>query len=284
MERRESVGRLRLHRLARHFAAVTRGAAADLIPAAELPTIEFSPRARAVLGCIQIPTDYVLEKEGPRMLEEVPGVEMRLQKIEFDNDKLEAETFQRAATNIQRAVATLLPHDRCTVLGMACTSLSFTLGPDLVDAQLRAPYPAVKTTDMARAQAAAIAALGVKRVALLTPYILKLADRNAAMLESSCGVRVVSRATMGLPRDEDTTAVAPATIIDWAVAVDCPSAEAVVVGCSAFRSTEYGFLDSLEKRLGKPVVSSTQAFMWSMLRTAGVQDQIEGYGKLLAQH
>ena len=39
-----------------------------------------------------------------------------------------------------------------------------------------------------------------------------------------------------------------------------------------------------ELQLGKPVVTSTQAFMWSMLRTAGVDDQIKGYGKLLSAH
>lgn len=42
---------------------------------------------------------------------------------------------------------------------------------------------------MARAQAAALATLGVTRVALVTPYIADLAARNASMLEST-GVRM----------------------------------------------------------------------------------------------
>ena len=34
---------------------------------------------------------------------------------------------------------------------------------------------------------------------------------------------------------------------------------------------------------GKPVVTSTQAFMWSMLRMAGVSDRIGGYGSLFSR-
>jgi maleate cis-trans isomerase len=32
------------------------------------------------------------------------------------------------------------------------------------------------------------------------------------------------------------------------------------------------------------VVTSTQAFMWAMLRTAGVEDRTEGYGALFREH
>ena len=104
------------------------------------------------------------------------------------------------------------------------------------------------------------------------------------MLEASAGVTVVSRATMGLEKDELTTLVEPSCIHDWALAVDTPDADSIVIGCSAFRACDAGFIDDLEKALNKPVVTSTQAFMWSMLRTAGVTDNISGYGALLATH
>lgn len=39
-----------------------------------------------------------------------------------------------------------------------------------------------------------------------------------------------------------------------------------------------------QARLGKPVVTSTQAFLWHMARTAGVERQIGGYGALLSCH
>ena len=42
------------------------------------------------------------------------------------------------------------------------------------------------------------------------------------------------------------------------------AAKVVVIGCSGFRACQPDFLDALEQRLGKPVVTSTQAFLWHM--------------------
>ena len=79
---------------------------------AAMPPIRFAPAARAVLGCIQIPTDFVLDKEGPALIERFPGVELRLQKMEFNSDRLDVATFEAAAENVARAAATLRPPSR----------------------------------------------------------------------------------------------------------------------------------------------------------------------------
>lgn len=86
-----------------------------------------------------------------------------------------------------------------------------------------------RTTDMARAQTAALRYLGIRRVSLLTPYVAAVAEANADML-ASAGVMVVQRCTMGLERDTQTSAVAPECIADWAEYVDCDQAEALVIG------------------------------------------------------
>ena len=56
----------------------------------------------------------------------------------------------------------------------------------------------------------------------------------------------------------------------------------VVIGCSGFRACQPNFLDPLERRLGKPVVTSTQAFLWHMdscLSWVGVK--LSGYDPVL---
>jgi maleate isomerase len=40
----------------------------------------------------------------------------------------------------------------------------------------------------------------------------------------------------------------------------------------------------LEARIGKRVVTSTQATLWHVLRLAGVDTPIPGYGRLLCEH
>lgn len=240
-------------------------------------------KPRAVLMAVQIPTDTVLDSEGPLLMQNVPGVWLRMQKCEFETEAINAETYLRAADNISRAASALLPQSEVTAVGLACTSFSFVLGPERVGKQLRAACPHAKTTDMASAQAAALSTLGVTRIALVTPYIADIATKNAAMLEST-GLRVVSHETMGLTHDSMTDKVSAETIKEWAIGVDCSEAEALVIGCSAMRACAPGFIDDLEATLGKPVVTSTQAFLWSLLRTAGIHDQFGGYGKLFAEH
>ena len=74
-----------------------------------------------------------------------PGVDWRFQKLAFegDDEEISAETYSRAASNIEVASHTLIPRKSSQtlgeknrayldVIGMACTSLSFVLGRERV--------------------------------------------------------------------------------------------------------------------------------------------------------
>ena len=52
--------------------------------------------------------------------------------------------------------------------------------------------------------------------------------------------------------------------------------------CTALHAIE--IIKFLEDDLQKPVVTSNQATFWNMLRLAGVNDKIEGFGQLLEKH
>jgi maleate isomerase len=182
----------------------------------------------------------------------------------------------------------------CDIVGLSCTSFSFAVGINNVrDEFLKGGYPFLQnTTDMASAQIDGIRAVGTAidgstskiKVALLTPYIEEVSKANARLLENA-GFQVVARLTMNLPRDELTSKVSPEEIALWAKKVRCDSnCDVVVIGCSAFRACPFpGYLDELERELGKPVVTSTQAFLWKMLRGAGRYEKIDGYGKLFSE-
>jgi maleate isomerase len=43
-------------------------------------------------------------------------------------------------------------------------------------------------------------------------------------------------------------------------------------------------VETLEQELGKTVISSAQAILWHALRKCGVNDRIEGYGRLFREH
>ena len=56
------------------------------------------------------------------------------------------------------------------------------------------------------------------------------------------------------------------------------NADAIFLSCGGIRSAEV--IDEIENILGKPVITSNQAQVWSCLRKAGVKDQISGFGKI----
>ncbi|OLQ05282.1 Arylmalonate decarboxylase [Symbiodinium microadriaticum] len=242
-----------------------------------LPALRMSA-PRATIVAVQIPTDTVLDREGPLLVHNFPGVVLRMQKLEFSSEAITEETFEAAAQQIRKAAETLLPHDFHSI-GLSCTSMSFVLGPERVDAQLGPVCPKAAVTDMSRAQVAALRAVGATSLTLVTPYIREVARKNVEMLEKA-GFRVVSHATMGLTHDAQTDKVSKESIKAWAAAIDSEEADVIVIGCSALRACEPGFIDDLESSFRKPVVTSTQAFLWSLLRLAGIDDKISGYGAL----
>ncbi len=71
----------------------------------------------------------------------------------------------------------------------------------------------------------------------------------------------------------------PGSVVEFASKVCLPEADALLCSCTAWRSLEA--VDELEKRTGKPVVSSNQATIWATFKALGMTPEIRGYGRLL---
>jgi len=253
-------------------------------------TIRFSKPPRAVLGIIQIATDLVMDTEGSLLVAQLPGVEIRHAKIAFEEEEICAATYDQAYEQgaIHAAVNTLQWPERnlqggeyITVWGMSCTSISFILGPDKV----KSCFPdGATTTDMWTSVLKALRCLEATKLAVLTPYQAEVSSKNEQLLKDE-GFDVVATMSLGLTRDVETSAVAPDFIEECATKLAAESsADALFIGCSAFRACTPGFITDLEAKLGIPVVTSTQAFLWHVLRTALVEDSLDGYGKLFREH
>ena len=71
----------------------------------------------------------------------------------------------------------------------------------------------------------------------------------------------------------------PDSVIEFASRVCRPEADALLCSCTAWRSVEAA--GAIEKRIGKPAVSSNQSTIWTALRALGVTRPITGFGRLL---
>ncbi|NLX75432.1 MAG: arylmalonate decarboxylase, partial [Synergistaceae bacterium] len=65
-------------------------------------------------------------------------------------------------------------------------------------------------------------------------------------------------------------------------ALDRPEADTILLSCGAPRFME--MVEEIEKKTGKTVIASNQAMLWNTLRMAGINDKIEGLGRLFREH
>ena len=175
--------------------------------------------------------------------------------------------------------ASLLAMVKPNVIVLAHTATSYTLGRTAEAAllqRLQNQYALPFVTAFGSV-AAALGELGVKRVALGTPYSEEITLEGKAHLEEH-GFDVVSHGRL-----ENVTNIYEQTTeraYRLGREVDTPQAQAVFLSGTGMPTIK--ILEALEQDLGKPALSANSAMMWHALRLAGVRHPISGYGRLLA--
>lgn len=168
------------------------------------------------------------------------------------------------------------------IVAYGCTSGSFVCPmEDLIDdMHTRTGKPALAA---AGAVVAALRALGAGRVALATPYIDFVNQREREFLQSH-GFELASLEALDLGHTQEERRaigrVPPEAIYRLARLADRPDADVVFISCTNLASL--GVIQRLEDELGKPVITSNQACFWACLRRLGLRDPVQGYGRLLS--
>jgi maleate isomerase len=158
---------------------------------------------------------------------------------------------------------------RPDVVVFSCTSAGALRGRDYETRLCReiaaaATAPVVSTMEASRQ---ALARLGVRSVAVVTPYPESLTGAIRAGLEAD-GLAVPVARGLGLTDSLAIAAVAPDAIARFAVETfrHAP-ADAVFVACCTFRA--FDARDAIAAALGVPVVTSNQAALDAALRVLG---------------
>jgi maleate isomerase len=177
--------------------------------------------------------------------------------------------------------AALLAMVKPSVIMLAHTATSYTLGRR-AEVELVQRLQEQCGTAVATAFGSVVAAfdvLGVKRIALGTPYSEETTLKGKALLEEH-GFEVVSHGRL-----ENVTNIydeTPERAYRLGRRVDTPAVQAVFL--SGLGMPTIATLATLEQDLGKPVISAASAVMWQALQLAGVRQSVTGYGRLLAQN
>ena len=231
---------------------------------------------RATIGLIVLQSDQTVEYEFSGL---VRGDGIALYHARIPNAmEVTPDTLRQMEHDLPKTAA-LLPADYAfDAIGYGCTSGATMIGEDRVDEIIRQYHPDAKTSNPISACKAAFMALGVRRLALVTPYAPSVTLEMQANL-SAAGFDINAVASFNQSSDLVVARITAESILDAVLKIGARSdCDGVFVSCTSLRAL--GIIAEAEARLGKPVVSSNQALAWHLMRLAGLTDAPPGVGKL----
>jgi maleate isomerase len=225
------------------------------------------------------------EGDFPRMIPD--GVMLYFQKFPMHNAKGRVtcvddlkqppEVFADAAAELMRF--------RPASIALCGTGLSFCGGfgyDQMIIAKMKEKNGNIPTTTSSTSVLDAMKKMGIKKVSLAMPYLEDVAQTAIKFFEDN-GLEIIKYKWLGLPtaakRMDD---VSKEEIYHLARDVDDTRSEAVIISCVNLNAID--LIEPLEHDLMKPVVTSNQATMWNLLRMAGVNEKLQGFGQLFYKY
>jgi maleate isomerase len=236
------------------------------------PEIKLGWRMR--LGLLQPSVNTVAEPQIQAMLPQ--GVSLHATRLKLVGSS--PEEMMEMTKGVEEASLLLKDVEPHRIL-FHCTALT-TYDRDL-PRQLSARIsnatgiPATVTSD---ALIAAFEALGVRKLVMVTPYPRVINEHEAAFL-NSYGIDVLREHGLELSGGKEFGKVEPTAWYNLVMDHRDDDADAYFISCAQVRAAEV--IETLERDLQRPVVTSNQAAAWHCLRESGIRDKISGFGTLM---
>jgi arylmalonate decarboxylase len=259
-----------------------KGVAPEKIAGKVMKAVQFySPYGyRARIGVIIPGVNVNLEPEFYRVVPK--GVSVHTSRMLLLG-KATQESYLKMELDTERAAQELATAE-VDVVTWACTSGGVLLKPRTIEEKIRqiAGCPAISTLTSA---IAALKALGAKRIALGTPYVSFINESEIKSLVEA-GFKVVSMYGLELGENQEErrgiARIPPQSLHRFARHIDRPDADAIFISCTNVAGIEE--IAQIEAECGKPVITSNLVTIWHALRTVGINDKIQGFGRLLIEH
>lgn len=232
---------------------------------------------RARMGLIALATDYSVELEYRTVLARLSGVALYVSRIPMAAETT-AANLAAMANHITATTDLLLPGEAFDAIAYGCSSATSIIGEGRVADLVHAAKPGALVTNPISAARAALAALGARRIGVLTPYIAEV-NRMVETSFADAGFEITVFGSFDEPTEARVGALAPGSIRDGVRRVaEAGEMDAIFVSCTNLRALDC--VAELEAETSLPMTASNHAMIWHSLRLAGVQDEMAGLGRL----
>jgi maleate isomerase len=180
-----------------------------------------------------------------------------------------AESFARAGANV-------------IIMGGAPTNITHGEGQLERELEEMAQKYGIPVSSSSKAQGNALMALGARKVGSINPAVpRKIGDSASGSLGE--GMTLVGRKHAGAVL-EDYNRIPPETALALGRELlrEQPDIDTLIYGCPHWATIPA--IEPLEQEFGVNVVTALQAIIWEGMRLSGVDDKVDGYGKLFRNH
>lgn len=242
------------------------------------------------IGMIVPSSNLTMETELPRMLrareEAEPGDRFIFHSARARMQHVTPEQLRAMNAQAERA-ATELADARPDVVATACLVAIMAQGPgyhciaeDDISRALRAEGSTAPVISSAGALLSGLAALGAKRVAIITPYLKPLTKAVADYIEDA-GVEVVDALSLEVPDNLAVARLDPADLRAHHRRLNLSNVDALVLS-ACVQMPSLPSIQPVEDEVGLPVLSAATATTFRILTELGLEPRVPGAGRLLS--
>lgn len=231
--------------------------------------------SKGTLGLVVLQADETIEQDFRRLFPDRESA-IYISRIP-SGEALSTETIAAMEAELSRSAQLFPRAARFDVVGYGCTSGTTLIGAGAVAAMIRKGVETPAVTDPLTAALAALRALNIGKLGLVTPYVQDIAApvRSAFI---AAGFSVGESVTFGEKVEAQVARIAPDSIKAAARQAGV-GAQAVFLSCTNLRTLD--IIDELEAELGIPVLSSNQVLAWHMGQLSGAPLASGFAGRLL---
>lgn len=233
---------------------------------------------RARLGLLVLESDQTMERE-IREITDALGVSVYHARL-ANETVVTSDSLAKMEAELPVAASLLPEYLGLRAIGYGCTSGATVIGEDRIEAILRGTHPDIPSTNPLTAAKAALKALGVERLGLLTPYTPEVTEA----MQQRFGEAGIAITVVGSFYEENDIVVGqidPKSILKAAIALGKSDlCDGIFISCTSLRAA--GIIKEAEVELGKPVTASNHALAWHLLRLAGIDDKLADFGRLFS--